>query len=400
MFEVLSSALAGVLLGTLTGLTPGLHVNTIVVLILSFAALLLDYLTVKQVVALIVAMSVTHTFVGFIPAVLIGAPGEDNVLSVLPGHRLLREGRGYEAVRLTVLGGVGSIILGAALLPLALLMLPSLYATTREILPYLLLAVLAYMVCTEKSLKRRVFSLVLIAYAGLLGVVVLNHAMLPGKYVLFPTLTGLFGASTLLISLRSSSEIPEQKLGYEAKGYPFGVLAGSLGGILTGLLPGVGSSQSALIIQNLMKKQDEKSFLVALGGVNTSDSIYALLALYLISNPRSGASIAVERIMGELTYGDFLFMAAIVMFTAFFAAYVTLAKFFVLKVQRINYRSFSLSVLAFLVLLVSAFTGVIGLLIFATSTAIGVLAPLAGVKRSHCMAVLIIPTIMYYLHWV
>lgn len=400
MFEVLSTALAGVLLGVLTGLTPGLHVNTLVVLLLSFTAPLLDYLSVKQVVALIVAMSVTHTFVGFIPAVLIGAPREDSVLSVLPGHRLLREGRGYEAIRLTVLGGVGSILISIAVLPLALLTLPILYASTREALPYLLLGVLAYMVYTEKNLKKRVFSLLVIAYSGLLGIILLSHGLLPGKYVLFPTLTGLFGASTLLISLRSSSEIPEQRIEYEARSYSSGVLAGSIGGILTGLLPSVGSSQSALIIQNLMRK-GEKSFLVALGGVNTSDGIYALLALYLISNPRSGASIAVERILGEPTWGDFLFMVAIVMFTTFFAAYVTLtlAKFFVLRMQGINYHRFSLGVLAFLVLLVHALTGVVGLLVLATSTAIGVLAPLAGVRRSHCMAVLIIPTIMYYLPW-
>lgn len=402
MFEYLSFALAGVILGTLTGLTPGLHVNTLVVLILSFLAILLDYLTAKQVVALIVAMSVTHTFVGFIPAILIGAPREDSVLSVLPGHRLLKEGRGYEAIRLTVLGGVGAIILGAAILPLGLVILPSLYTVVREILPYLLLAVLAYMMYTEESWRRRIFSIVLITYAGLLGIAVLNYGLLPAKYVLFPTLTGLFGVSTLLISLRSCIEIPEQKLDYETGGYPGGMLAGTLGGILTGLLPGIGSSQSALIIQNFMGKREEKSFLVALGGVNTSDSIYALLALYLIGNPRSGASIAVERLMGEVSYGNLLFMVGIVMFTAFFASYITLtlAKFFVRKIQKINYRSFSLGVLVLLVLLVTGFTGVIGLLILATSTAIGLLAPLAGVKRSHCMAVLIIPTIIYYLNWV
>jgi putative membrane protein len=400
VLETLSLIMIGVVLGTVTGLTPGLHINTVLAILLSFSALLLDYTSIKDVVALIVAMSVTHSFVDFIPAVLIGAPREDSVLSVLPGHRLLREGRGYEAVRLTVLGGVGSILISIAILPLALVILPTIYASVKGVLAYLLMAILVYMVATEKNPKRMVYACGVIAYSGVLGVIILSHPPIPGRDVLFPTLTGLFGVSTLLLSTRSSGEIPRQTLRYGTGMYSSGVLAGAVGGMLTGLLPGVGSSQSALMIHNLMGKRGEKNFLVALGGVNTSDSIYALLALYLISNPRSGASIAVERLTGELSREDFLFIVAVIMLTAFFAAYITLAlgRILVEKMQNISYRPFSMTVLLFLVLLVFGLTGWRGLLILVTASAIGLLAPLTGVKRTHCMAVLITPTVLYYLH--
>jgi putative membrane protein len=399
VLDILCFALIGVLLGAITGLTPGLHVNTLVVIILSLTPFFPESLGIEGVVALIIAMSITHTFVSFIPAIFIGAPREDNVLSVLPGHRLLIQGRGYEAVRLTLLGGIGAIAVSVAVLPLGLKVLPILYEATRAVLPYLLLGVLGFMVFTEDGWRRKTFSLVLILYSGALGLLVLNKGLLPAKFALFPTLTGLFGLSTLLISLRSRVEIPEQTLEYDSGNYPRGLLAGSLGGILTGLLPSIGSSQSALIIQNFLGEKKEKSFLVALGGVNTSDAIYALFALYLIGNPRSGASIAVERLLPEVIYADFLFMVGVVLFTSFFAALITLnlAKFFVRKIQKLDYGKFSLGVLLFLTVLILLLTGPVGLLIAGTGTAIGVAAPLAGIKRSHGMAVLIIPTILYFL---
>jgi putative membrane protein len=194
-------------------------------------------------------------------------------------------------------------------------------------------------------------------------------------------------------------KIPKQEIRSSEGYYPDGVAIGTLGGMLTGLLPSIGSSQSALIIQNVFKTKDEKAFLVALGGVNTSDAIYALFALYLIGNPRSGASIAVEHIMKEFTLYDFLFMASIVLVAAFFATFATLtiAKISVRKVQEIDYAKFSKLVLLFLFALIFALTGVRGVLIAATATAIGFTAHLAGVKRSNCMAVLVIPTILYFL---
>ncbi len=389
----------GVLLGTITGLTPGLHVNTVLAIVLPLGAVLLDHLAVRDVVAFIVSMSVTHTFVDFIPAVLVGAPKEDSVLSVLPGHRLLRQGRGYEAVRLTVLGGVGSVAVAITALPMAVVLLPVIYSSIKTVLPYILLGVLGYMVVTERKPLKMFYAAVIIAYSGILGVVILGHSSFSGSDALFPTLTGLFGVSTLLLSARVGDTIPNQSLRYEPGMHPSGILAGSIGGMLTGLLPGVGSSQSALMVHNLLGKKGEKNFLVAMGGVNTSDGIYALLALYLISNPRSGASIAVERLMGELTRGDFLFMVATVMLTTFFAAYITLAlgRILVKRVQRISYRPFSASILVFLVVLVYILTGYMGLLILITATGIGLIAPLTGVKRTHSMAVLIIPTILYYL---
>jgi putative membrane protein len=219
------------------------------------------------------------------------------------------------------------------------------------------------------------------------------------KYALFPALTGLFGISTLYVSYRAKIKVPPQHFTNTSVRYKKGVLVGSLAGLLAGLLPSIGSSQSATVVQGLFGKGDEKEFLVAMGGVNTANSIYAFLALYLIGRSRSGASIAVAEIFGNPTFSDLLFIVAITLFTAFFAVFITLelAKISAKFIQRIDYSKLVIAIIAFLILLVAALTGWRVLLILITASAIGIFVQIAGINRSSCMTVLMVPTILYFL---
>ncbi len=416
MIEILVFVLIGVFLGIFTGLVPGIHVNTVIILVIAVLPVMLGHFSVYEVIALVISMGVTHTFVDYIPSILMGAPDDGSALSVLPGHRMLMEGRGFEAIRLTVIGGLGAIILGSIFLIFGVWLFPLLYSYTRQILPFLLSAVLLHMVYTERSLERRVFSILVILYSGFLGMIILGGNILSLKYALFPTLTGLFGMSTILMSLRTRAKIPPQDLGCSRGGgiHKRGIVAGTFAGMLAGLLPSIGSSQSALIAQSILNKDaggvsvdgdggtkdsgNEKEFLVALGGVNTSDAVYALFALYLIGNPRSGASIAVQHILSGFTFNDFLFMVSIVLITVFFAVFATLflARIFVRRVQEIDYQKFSKRIIIFLVVLIFMITGLKGILIAVVATSIGIIAHLTGIKKSHLMSVLIVPTIMYF----
>jgi len=53
---------------------------------------LMTYFDPVVLVVFIIAMSVTHTFLDALPAIFLGAPDADQVLNVLPGHRLLLQG--------------------------------------------------------------------------------------------------------------------------------------------------------------------------------------------------------------------------------------------------------------------------------------------------------------------
>ncbi len=61
---VLASVLFGFLLGIITGLTPGLHVNNVALLLVAFSSFLLKFgFTPLYIAIVIVANAVTHTLI-------------------------------------------------------------------------------------------------------------------------------------------------------------------------------------------------------------------------------------------------------------------------------------------------------------------------------------------------
>jgi len=160
-------SLAGAIIGILSGLVPGIHVNTMA-LILSAAYPLLSSmvggflvqvgLSVEHsallISATIVAASVMHSFLDFIPSVFMGATDDTTALSVLPGHRLLMAGRGLQAIRSAATGsliGTSSAVL--LTVPASLIMGPplNLYLLLRPFLPVLLSCLLIVLILSEKG---------------------------------------------------------------------------------------------------------------------------------------------------------------------------------------------------------------------------------------------------------
>ena len=133
----LGAAALGALLGTLTGLIPGLHVNNVGIVLVVFHAPLAtavaglagvpasDPAIPIALACLVMATAVAHAFAAFIPSIFLGAAEEDTALTVLPGHRLLAQGKGLEAVDLAATGALWGVLLALPLIPpLRLLMGP------------------------------------------------------------------------------------------------------------------------------------------------------------------------------------------------------------------------------------------------------------------------------------
>jgi len=106
--EILFAILIGLFFGIITGLIPGIHINLVSIILLSLSPILLNYTNPLVLCVFIIAMSVNHSFLDFVPSVFLGAPDADTALSILPGHKLLLEGKAYEAVKLTVMGSLGA----------------------------------------------------------------------------------------------------------------------------------------------------------------------------------------------------------------------------------------------------------------------------------------------------
>jgi putative membrane protein len=288
LIEILFFLLLGIFAGTFTGLMPGIHINLVGAMLVSASASFLFFIPALYLVVFITSMAITHTFLDFIPSVFLGCPNEDTALSVLPGHELLKEGKGYAAVMLAASGGIAAVILTVLLAYPIIIIVEKIYPFVQTFIPYILITVSLIMILSE---KRKFSSLIVYSLTGILGLILLN--LEPLKDSLLPLLTGLFGASNLILSIKTKTKIPKQIIKQEKTELKKPILAALIASPLCGFLPGLGSGQAA-ILGNTLLKTDRKGFLVLLGATNILVMSFSFMSLYAISKTRTGAAAAIK----------------------------------------------------------------------------------------------------------
>ena len=399
--EILLAILIGILFGIFTGLVPGIHINLVSVLLVSVSSYLLGFTSPVVLGAFIVSMSVTHTFLDTIPSIFLGAPSEDTALSVLPGHRLLLKGMGYEAVKLTVIGSLLCLILTLIMIPFVISYLPKVYTFMSPYIGWILLGVSIFMILKENGLDKRFWGFYVFMISGIFGLIVLNIPNL--KQPLLPMLSGLFGISTLLVSLFQEVEIPKQRITEmvkvpKLKGLK-AILGATISGSLIGIFPGLGSAQAAIISMQFVGELGVYAFLVLIGGINTVNFVFSLVTLYTIQKARNGTVVAIFEILKSISLNDLLIFMGAALLAGGIATFLTLkiAKLFSGLITKISYPKLVLGVTLFIVALVFYFSSWLGLLILIVSTAIGIVPALIGVKRSLAMGCLMLPVILFFL---
>jgi putative membrane protein len=394
LIEIILFLVFGIFAGTVTGLIPGIHINLIGAILVSLSVSLFYSVNSIYIVVFIVTMAITHTFVDFIPSVFLGCPDTDTELSILPGHELLKQGKGYEAILLTCYGSLAAIFI------LVLIFLPSVFVISKTydfvkpFIPYLLILISSVLIFSE---KKKFFALLVFLLAGFLGWSVLNMTENSEK-LLLPLLTGLFGGSSLLISIKNKFEIPKQKITKVKTKILKPLIGAVIASPLCSFLPGLGSGQAA-IIGNSVSKTDKKGFLILLGATNTLVMGFSFITLYIISKTRTGAAVAVQQILGNLSLNILIFILGIILISGIISFFLTifLAKFFSQKIENVNYTYISLITLLLLVIVVLLFSGFIGLAVLIAATFTGIYSISLGVRRTNMMGCLLIPTIIFYL---
>jgi putative membrane protein len=408
----------GFVLGIISGLTPGLHLNNFAALLLAVSPQLLALgLSPFQIACIILSASISQTFFDAIPAVFLGAPDSETALTVLPGQRLMLEGRGIEAVRLSALGSAGSVLIAIILIIPLSWVVSSYYDYLTKYVGILLLAIALMMIKSERGpwiegqgswvhYKYKAIAAMLFLTSGLLGTFAFDHEDLISSplalepQVLLPLLSGIFGASSLLLSFSAETQIPPQKeseICLSSSALARALFSGGLGGSVVAWIPGVSPSVAA-ITARLGAIPGPEEFLVSIAGVNTANALFSLVALYVIDKPRSGAAAAIQELM-DLDQSRLVQMIIIVVIVAA-ASYLSCnaaARLAGRAIVRLNYQLLCLGVLVFLVAMTYAFTGLFGLFIFFLSTVVGLIAPVAGIHRTHAMGVLMLPLIVRYI---
>ncbi|MCK5636089.1 MAG: tripartite tricarboxylate transporter permease [Thermoplasmatales archaeon] len=259
------------------------------------------------------------------------------------------------------------------------------------------------------------FATFVFGLSGIFGLVILDFPLESpiGLFspVLFPALAGLFGTPTLLTSLMEKPVIPEQKiekLQFDKKtkrSSILSVITGSLAGILVSIIPGITSATGTILAMNARGESDKRQTIVTLSAVNTACAFFVVVVLFIILRSRSGATLAVMELIAVEEWTVIMMPTNLIYLLMTLLLGGTLSYFLTLKIGKIFAERFANVPYALLVeltitmivILVFLFTGIMGLLILAVATLIGLLPVTWGVRRSHCMGILLIPIILYFL---
>lgn len=387
--EIVFVALLGIVAGVLAGLIPGIHPN----LFVSFILLYFYGFDPFLLSIFLLCSGIANSFSSFIPSIFLGAPESENSLSVLPGHKLLLEGRGYEAVKLSVIGGIIGGIISILLFPV-LLLIGIWHSEFKFLIPIGLIAIVIFMIFSEIGWKKKILAIYVFLFSGLLGILFLDFD------VLFPVFTGFFGLPLLFLSFIKNVKLPE-KISFECENVNSlkSSFIGCIAGVLTGILPGISSAQASMVVQELIGKRKEREFLVSIGSITTVDIIISIFAIYIIGNPRSGIAHGIMSLIGNFSLEILLLFIFLSLFSIFISGYITIkiAKKFVFWVQSIDYSALSRNVFICLLFTVFIFSGVKGFLLCITAFFLGIIVNVAEIKRTHLMGFLILPTIMFYI---
>ncbi len=389
--EILIFLLFVLAIGILIGFVPGIHPNTIILFIPLLATLNIEPLLL---LTFIVSMAISNIIADLIPSLIFGASDSESSIGIHPAQLLLMQGRGYEAIKLSIVGCIGSLLLLISLLPLIVFALPSLYEIIRPFIAYIIIIVVGIMFYNEKNI---LLSLLCFIAAGIIGILSFQLPV-DNTLILFPIFVGLFAIPSISIKIRNNTKIPQQIIDYKddlpARTKIKATFLGTLGGMFSGFLPGIGSGEVA----GLATIDKNKSFLVTLGAITTSNILLSFITVFLINKARSGVAVAASEII-NIGFNEVLLIitVALISIAASVVLVLYLSKKILNKISRINYILINKIILIFLIVLIYLFTGFYGLFITGICTCLGIVVIIKEVKRGLLMAVLIIPTIIFFL---
>jgi putative membrane protein len=416
------SILAGIIIGAVAGLLPGVHVNNTSAILLGMTpSIVAAGMPALYVAIMIIASTISQSFLDIVPSIFLGAPDEATVMAVLPGHRMLLEGRGVEAVRLSAMGSGLAIVISLLLIAPLSFFFMAFSGPIQAYMGYILMAISALVILSNRGtgpfagirerIKAIAWAAAIFCACGMLGMAAFGAepllsplVLITAPSMLLPLLSGLFGAPTLLLSLHTSPKIPPQhksSLSLPAGDILWGALAGTAAGALVSWFPAVSTGVATTVTGMFSKKSeaDDRKYLVSVSGVNTANAIFSLVALYAIGHPRSGAVAAAQSAIGSIDFQTFMLlvlvmcMAGALTYPLAILAGGSAAGVF----SKIDYRLLNVSVLLFLGAMCLAMTGFLGLAVLLLAAMVGMAPHLVNVRKTCLMGVLLIPCISYFI---
>jgi putative membrane protein len=373
----------GILLGTFTGLLPGVHPNTV--------ATVLSHTNFDQLTTIIYLTALTHTFLSTIPAIHLSSPDPSTVLAIHPSQEYSQKGKAHEAVILTLIGSILSLIILISLAsPLQQIIKPA-YNTIKPTIPFLILATAIFLIFRQKNKK---IALLVFILSGALGLFTLNTEM---KEPLLPLFSGLFGIPSLLVNFNSkktTQKITEPTLDKHS----FKTIISSIVfGSAFSFLPSLGPAQAATVQSQFSKNKSKRDYLILIGCLNTVNIIVSLLTLLEINKARNGAIAIMKTIetIDPFKTKELLFWSLVICFPCTILC-LLFSRLFIIIRNKINLKTLSIITILFITGISIYFSGFKGTLILLASTTIGYIPYKFGIAKTTLMGSLMIPTMYFY----
>ena len=376
----------GLLLGIFSGLLPGIHSNTV-------ASVLATLPIPAEALSLaVVAVVGAHLLFQFLPSIFLSIPDDTVVASVLPGHRLALSGRGREAVSICAFSTLAAAGASVLLMPVSLAILPVAYAIIEPQMAFVLAAASLILLWSEKERKKIALAAFVFLLSGALGMATLRGAI---NDPLFPAFSGLFAASGILLSFTSRTRLPAQKSERTELDFLPYVAAGVLFGMLSDLLPGLAApAQITVFASAIFATNDARKFLALVSSIAAAHAVFAFSSLLSIGKAREG-SLAIINEIKPVGAGDLPVLLGVLLLSAGISAFLLMRlSRHASALSSFDTRALNLGVLAYLACAVAIISGGEGMLLFATATAVGLLPPLLGIRRTHVMGLIIVPSIL------
>lgn len=376
--KILVFVALGIILGIFTGTVPGIHSNTLISVLETFG------IEEGFFAAIIVSLYPAHLVASFIPSIFFGIPDQATVVSVLPGQRMVRAGKGIAALKTVLASSLFALIASVAVFSLSLEFFPLIYSAIRPVMKYVLLFLAGILIAKTKN---PFMSIIIFMLAGMLGLYSLNSDM-PDPFL--PMFTGMFAMGMILNYQKG--KIPEQKdekISLSFMKYSF---LGVLLGITADLIPGVSSPSQVAALASIAVPFQTVSYLATISSVAVSEAVFSLATSATIGKSRIGATVALSEATDIASQLDLL-LPMFIISMALTVGIIYLLRKRIAGLAKIDFSVFNVILAFYLASLCLIINGLTGLFVFALGSALGWLTVKSGVERTTLMAAVILPTL-------
>jgi putative membrane protein len=422
IFTAALAVLAGTVISCFLAILPGLHIYNVMGLAALFLYSLhggglaaMPEVYIPFLIGLVTGWSVLNT----IPSVLLGAPDESAIFTVLPGQKYLMTGLGYEGTMMIGAGSLAGIFMLVFLIgPFAPKFLPIARYVLNPHMHWILWVVITFMLMTEWPKDgnwgpagwQKFFvawstlgaGLLTFFLSGLLGFLLLYRPPVSVDNAfqnIMPAFVGLFAIPWCLLNAVSGTEVPKQHvrdtLNINGDLLLRAGIAGGVGGGFAAFFPVITGGIGGLLAGHATAQRDERVFMMSQG---VSKVVYYTGSLMLFFVPglfltRGGGALIVKGLYTPHTWGDYyLALGSIALSGAVsFLLLSPLTRWTLKLMDKVDYRHISIFSLGIIVALVFVITGWAGLFIMTVATGIGLLPVLFGSRRLNCLGVLLLP---------